>query len=291
MRGRRREEKSSEDDEEEDDASSTETSSDETRSMDSSSSSSDDQDYQEENHKTTKKKTTNAFSRAFASLVSSTTQTTSKRGQQESDDDPPEYYERSSDEDEKEDKKNDDVYDDILPESKSRRAERAMRRLESQKRKRQRLERARVKEKGHFIPSKIGANIEDDLREKRLKKTATHGVAQLFNAIAKVQRNRNTNSSSANSLGAPREGGKTKAKFLAELKKESNRARSSGGKDATKEKEKKKVWEVLTDDYMMGRGKMKDFDAENGFFDKHKEREKNVDGSLRDDDDDDDDAF
>ena len=32
---------------------------------------------------------------------------------------------------------------------------------------------------------------------------------------------------------------------------------------------------------------MKDFDAENGFFDKHKEREKNVDGSLRDDDDDD----
>ena len=151
------------------------------------------------------------------------------------------------------------------------------------------MERARVKEKGHFIPSKIGANIEDDLREKRLKKTATHGVAQLFNAIAKAQRNRNTNSSSANSLGAPGEGGKTKAKFLAELKKESNRARSSGGKDATKEKEKKKVWEVLTDDYMMGRGKMKDFDAENGFFDKHKEREKNVDGSLRDDDDDDDD--
>ena len=147
-----------------------------------------------------------------------------------------------------------------------------------------------MKEKGHFIPSKIGANIEDDLREKRLKKTATHGVAQLFNAIAKAQRNRNTNSSSANSLGASGEGGKTKAKFLAELKKESNRARSSsGGKDATKEKEKKKVWEVLTDDYMMGRGKMKDFDAENGFFDKHKEREKNVDGSLRDDDDDDDD--
>ena len=123
---------------------------------------------------------------------SETTQTTtSKRGQQESDDDdPPEYYERSSsDEDEKEDKKNDDVYDDILPESKSRRAERAMRRLESQKRKRERLERARVKEKGHFIPSKIGANIEDDLREKWLKKTATHGVAQLFNAIAKAQRN------------------------------------------------------------------------------------------------------
>ena len=48
------------------------------------------------------------------------------------------------------------------------------------------------------------------------------------------------------------------------------------------------MWEVLTDDYMMGRGKMKDFDAENGFFDKHKE-EKNVDGSLRDDDDDGDD--
>ena len=107
---------------------------------------------------------------------------------------------------EKEDKKKDDVYDDILPESKSRRAERAMRRLESQKRKRERLERARVKEKGHFIPSKIGANIEDDLREKRLKKTATHGVAQLFNAIAKAQRNRNTNSST-NSLGGG-EGGK-----------------------------------------------------------------------------------
>ena len=236
-----------------------------------------DSDSEQQEEEEEKKETNNAFSRAFTSLL--------KRGQkkEESDD---ELSEEANDIDDGR-KRGDDVV--ILPESKSRQTERALLRLESQKRKRERIERLRVKEKGHFVPSKVGSDIEEDLKEKRLKKTATHGVAQLFNAIAKAQRNRNTNSSSANSLGAPGEGGKTKAKFLAELKKESNRARSSGGKDATKEKEKKKVWEVLTDDYMMGRGKMKDFDAENGFFDKHKEREKNVDGSLRDDDDDDDD--
>ena len=32
-----------------------------------------------------------------------------------------------------------------------------------------------------------------------------------------------------------------------------------------KDKKKRKVWEVLADDYMMGRGKMKDFDNANGF--------------------------
>ena len=85
-------------------------------------------------------------------------------------------------------------------------------------------------------------DIEQDLKEKRLKKTATHGVAQLFNAIAKAQKNQNTSSASSTSLG----GGKTKAKFLAELKKDSNNKHTKmTNTEEEKEKKKRKVWEVL----------------------------------------------
>lgn len=237
-----------------------------------------DSDSEQQEEEEEKKETNNAFSRAFTSLL--------KRGKkkEESDD---ELSEEAKDIDDGR-KRGDDVV--ILPESKSRQTERALLRLESQKRKRERIERLRVKEKGHFVPSKVGTDIEEDLKEKRLKKTATHGVAQLFNAIAKAQKNQNTSSANT-SLG----GGKTKAKFLAELKKDSNENTKMTNTEEEKDKKKRKVWEVLADDYMMGRGKMKDFDNANGFFDKHKNAGKNdSDGRLRDgeeDDDDDDDVF
>jgi len=79
------------------------------------------------------------------------------------------------------------------------------------------------------------------------------------------------------------------------LKKDSNNnsTKMTTNTEEEKEKKKRKVWEVLADDYMMGRGKMKDFDNGNGFFDKHKDAGKNDDGRLGDgeDDDDDDDVF
>ena len=279
MGGKRKED---EDEEEEFSSSSSE----ESESKSSSESGDDDHDEltmdsdseQQEEEEEEKKETNNAFSRAFTSLL--------KRGKkkEESDD---ELSEEAKDIDDGR-KKGDDAV--ILPESKSRQTERALLRLESQKRKRERIERLRVKEKGHFVPSKVGADIEEDLKEKRLKKTATHGVAQLFNAIAKAQKNQNTSSANT-SLG----GGKTKAKFLAELKKDSNENTKMTNTEEEKDKKKRKVWEVLADDYMMGRGKMKDFDNANGFFDKHKNAGKNdSDGRLRDgeeDDDDDDDVF
>lgn len=235
-----------------------------------------DSDSEQQEEEEEKKETNNAFSRAFTSLL--------KRGKKKEESD--ELSEEAKDIDDGR-KRGDDAV--ILPESKSRQTERALLRLESQKRKRERIERLRVKEKGHFVPSKVGADIEEDLKEKRLKKTATHGVAQLFNAIAKAQKNQNTSSANT-SLG----GGKTKAKFLAELKKDSNENTKMTNTEEEKDKKKRKVWEVLADDYMMGRGKMKDFDNANGFFDKHKNAGKNYDdGRLRDgeDDDDDDDVF
>jgi hypothetical protein len=207
MGGKRKEDK------EEEEEFSSKSSSEESESKSSSESGDDDHDEltmdsdsEQQEEEEEKKETNNAFSRAFTSLL--------KKGQkkEESDD---ELSEEANDIDDGR-KRGDDAV--ILPESKSRQTERALLRLESQKRKRERIERLRVKEKGHFVPSKVGADIEEDLKEKRLKKTATHGVAQLFNAIAKAQKNQNTSSSANTSLG----GGKTKAKFLAELKKDSN---------------------------------------------------------------------
>ena len=153
---------------------------------------------------------------------------------------------------------------------------------ESQKRKRERIERLREKRKG-LRPSKVGADIEEDLKEKAVEETATHGVAQLFNAIRKgTEESEYENNNSLEEERPRRSFWGVEERFKQNTKMT----------NTEEEKDKKKRKCSSADDYMMGRGKMKDFDNANGFFDKHKNAGKNDDdGRLRDGEDDDDDVF
>nr|CAB3265794.1 RRP15-like protein [Phallusia mammillata] len=106
------------------------------------------------------------------------------------------------------------------------------------------------------IPTK-----EDEVYEKELRKVATKGVIQLFNAIAKHQKEVHGKLAKAKTEGKKEKVMKSvdKGKFLDML---NDGSTSKGKKEAKKEESKEApAWSVLRDDFMMGND-MKDWDKQ-----------------------------
>jgi len=86
--------------------------------------------------------------------------------------------------------------------------------------------RLEMRQRGHAVPKRRGADPVADAREKSFQKTATRGVVRLFNAVAKAQRRlREEEGVSGSRAKAAKLG---KASFLAELR--NTRASVEGGK-------------------------------------------------------------
>jgi Rrp15p len=88
--------------------------------------------------------------------------------------------------------------------------------------------RLEMRQRGHVVPKKRGADPIADAREKAFQKTATRGVVRLFNAVAKAQRRlREEEGVSGSRAKAAKLG---KASFLAELR--NSRAATEGKSEA-----------------------------------------------------------
>ena len=116
-----------------------------------------------------------------------------------------------------------------------------------------------LRERGHVVPARGVVNPASDKLERRMLQTATRGVVRLFNAVSKAQK--------AAADAGKRKGGTlkpkelTKGSFLAELKKSGERERAEAKKEEKKEEEGGgRGWDVLSDGYLMGRNKLKDWD-------------------------------
>jgi len=138
--------------------------------------------------------------------------------------------------------------------------------------------RIEMKQRGHVQPSRKGENPEADAREKAFQKTATRGVVQLFNAVAKAQRRlREAEDLTRSRTKAAKFG---KASFLAEIRSargtkatkpstgsEEKRAASRGPSKETDDSDddgKEPGWEVLRKGFtgLQGKSKMKDWDKQ-----------------------------
>lgn len=151
---------------------------------------------------------------------------------------------------------------EVLPKTKKQRRQEAEQRREKRARSLDKKHRLELRERGHVVPKRGVADPESDRRERRLTQTATRGVVRLFNAVSQAQR-------AAADAGKSRLGGKskqlTKSKFLAELKKSTAGEREGvvAGGGAAEEKKGSASgggWDVLSDGYLMGRNKLKDWD-------------------------------
>ena len=93
--------------------------------------------------------------------------------------------------------------------------------------------RKEMRERGHVVPARKGMDVQQDAREKRLQKTATRGVVQLFNAINAAQKRLQNEDAKGNKSKVARLG---KASFLAEMK---NMRRAEGQQEAKGQPEAK----------------------------------------------------
>lgn len=119
-----------------------------------------------------------------------------------------------------------------------------------------------MKRRGHYIPQRKGTDPEKDAREKRLQKTATKGVVQLFNAINAAQKRIRNEETKGNKGKIARLG---KAGFLAEIRnmKEQDAQIQPSEKEDTKNDSG--GWEVLKEGFVginQNSVKMKDWDKE-----------------------------
>jgi hypothetical protein len=86
--------------------------------------------------------------------------------------------------------------------------------------------RREMRQRGHVVPTRKGENPASDAKEKALQRIATRGVVQLFNAVAKAQRQlREAEDATGNRAKAAKLG---KASFLAELKNARSKAAAGG---------------------------------------------------------------
>jgi len=143
-----------------------------------------------------------------------------------------------------------------------------------------------MKKRGHYLPSKKGIDPQRDTLEKRLLKTATKGVVQLFNAISTAQKRIRSEETSGNKAKAAKLG---KAGFLAGIRqvreRQEREAKAAGGQRAGDDDgvdgERAAGWDVLRDGFVGINDesvRMRDWDSKGGGDD---------DGSGGDDDDDD----
>lgn len=145
--------------------------------------------------------------------------------------------------------------------------------------------RLEMRNRGHVVPKRRGADPIADVREKTFQKTATRGVVRLFNAVAKAQRRlREEEGVSGSRAKAAKLG---KASFLAELRNsraavegkneavvpsarptsEAAAAAAAGGGgdgDGSDEEEGGGGWAVLQQGFtgLQGGNKMKDWDKQ-----------------------------
>ena len=148
---------------------------------------------------------------------------------------------------------------EILPKTKKQKRAEAEARVEKRARSLEKRKKLELRERGHVVPARGVANPASDKLERRLLQTATRGVVRLFNAVSKAQK--------AVADAGKRKGGSLKPKeltrgsFLAELKKSGERERAEA---KTEEKNREEGggggWDVLSDGYLMGRNKLKDWD-------------------------------
>ena len=151
---------------------------------------------------------------------------------------------------------------DVLPKTKKQRRQEAEARREKKVKAAEKKRKLELREKGHVVPIKGVADPSSDQLERKLLQTATRGVVRLFNAVSQAQRAAAEKKAEG---GSAKKKDMSKAEFLAQL-----RASALGkatpahllGVDAEQNKEESKggKWDVLTDGYLMGRNKMKDWD-------------------------------
>ena len=157
---------------------------------------------------------------------------------------------------------------ELLPKTKKQKKVEIEQKLDRRARSLLKRERLELRERGHHVPKKGTVDPVADQTERRMLQTATKGVVRLFNAVSKAQK-------TVADAGTRKGLGKvskelTKGSFLQELKK-SNLERSTRDEAAAaRDKEKNKHdgaektesagWDVLSDGYLMGRNKLKDWD-------------------------------
>lgn len=114
-----------------------------------------------------------------------------------------------------------------------------------------------MKQRGHYVPARKGLDPERDGREKRLQKTATKGVVQLFNAINAAQKRIRSEETKGNKGKIARLG---KAGFLAEIKHMKER---DGGENQGEKAEEPSGWDVLKEGFVgiAENAKMKDWNS------------------------------
>jgi hypothetical protein len=134
----------------------------------------------------------------------------------------------------------------ILAGSKSILRRKEEEKLESDASKAAKLLREEMKKRGHYLPSKKGGDPHRDALEKRLQKTATKGVVQLFNAINTAQKRVRNEEATGNKAKVAKLG---KAGFLAGIRQVRERqnqeeALKVEGRDADTTK-----WDVLKEGF------------------------------------------
>ena len=143
---------------------------------------------------------------------------------------------------------------EMLPKSKKQRQDEAEAKAEEKERRRIKRAKVELKFRGHVVPQPRGRDLESDTLERRLHHTATKGVVRLFNAVGKAQRD----AEKAKTMRR-KDALISKTKFLEELR---------GDKAKTKKDEKTEAdsgatkASFLQDDFMLGRGKLKDWEKE-----------------------------
>ena len=151
---------------------------------------------------------------------------------------------------------------DVLPKTKKQRRQEAELRREKKARAADKKRKLELRERGHVVPVKGVADPASDQLERKLLQTATRGVVRLFNAVSQAQRA----AAEKKTDGNAKKKDMTKAEFLAQLRNSALGRPSPMHRLSLEPVEKKEEepkagkWDVLTDGYLMGRNKLKDWD-------------------------------
>lgn len=145
----------------------------------------------------------------------------------------------------------DDDDAELLPKSRKQREEELDAKADEKERREKKRVKLEIKQRGHVKPTPKGRDVESDMLERRLHNTATKGVVRLFKAVAKAQED----AEKAKTMRR-KDALISKSKFLEELR--------GQGKKSSETEEKKAPGKAsfLHDDFMLGAGKMKDWDKE-----------------------------
>ena len=156
---------------------------------------------------------------------------------------------------------------EVLPKTKKQRRVEAEARREKRARNAEKSRKLELRERGHVVPKKGVADPASDQLERRLIQTATRGVVRLFNAVSKAQRDaaeadasrdKKKKTTLLSSKGFMAELTKrTKARTDDEIEMEAEILKKTAGQ---KKAEAEGGWDVLSDGYLMGRNKMKDWE-------------------------------